>query len=110
MSGSVDYANYGNYGNYGNVVDRLADAIKELNEPRAAVAPVAVAPVAAERIAARAIDLRRGAALSAEPNEISIDVTKDVLAQIGQPPGATAKALAEAATTIDLAPLGAKKT
>ena len=106
MSGSVDYANYGTYG---NVVDRLAGAIKELNEPRAAVAPVAVAPVA-ERIAARAIDLRRGAALSAEPNEISIDVTKDVLAQIGQPPGATAKALAEAATTIDLAPLGAKKT
>lgn len=39
-----------------------------------------------------------------ECQHITIDVKKDVLAQIGQPPGTTAKVITEAAPTIDLAP------
>jgi len=55
------------------------------------------------------IQLQSGAEVSDDTSTITIDVSKDVLAQVGQPPGTTAKIITEAATTIDLSPVGFKK-
>ena len=55
------------------------------------------------------IQLQSGAEVSDDTSTITIDVSKDVLAQVGQPPGTTAKIITEAATTIDLSSVGFKK-